>query len=276
MTIHDHWKQLLSIAKSYNSKFRLAFLRAVHSIQDSVKRSKLEAAIDSGNVTLINSSLPWTDMEASLKIEFERLLLNAAVEAGESGAGVIGSKFATDRYAREWATQHAGELVASLTTESRKAIKRTIINGLENGIPTRQQIDSIVSSIGLTERQAQSLENFRQGLISEGMRPGTIDKLVAKKQSVMLRERAAVIAGHEAQIAVNQGFKMAAEQAKNSGELPEDLECTWVVTPDDHLCELCRPLSGIRTPVGKNFSGGLWPPLHIQCRCAVALAKKKE
>lgn len=46
----------------------------------------------------------------------------------------------------------------------------------------------------------------------------------------------------------------------------------WVTVMDDRVCEICQPMDGQQRPIGNNFKGGdgslgMYPPIHIGCRC---------
>lgn len=47
-------------------------------------------------------------------------------------------------------------------------------------------------------------------------------------------------------------------------------EIIWRTSIDDRVCEICLPLEGVRTNIGKSFPDGYGhPPAHPRCRCFI-------
>lgn len=76
--------------------------------------------------------------------------------------------------------------------------------------------------------------------------------------------------------AANLGQQLLWRQAATQGLLlAERVRRSWIVTPDDKLCPLCRPLHEQTVPLDQPFMTArgpvMTPPLHPRCRCALAL-----
>jgi hypothetical protein len=274
MPLNTHYKNILALAVSYENRVRLTFLRMINRLKLSVNHEDLRLAIESGNPSLINSKIPWDQVDGELGTELKELIIQITVESNIGGAKAIGSKAVTGQ-SKKWASMHSAELITNVTSESKRAVRRTILNGLKNGSQIDKLAKEIIANIGLTERQSVTLDNFRRGLLAENMNIHTIDKLVNKRRKIMLNERAMIIASHETILASNSGFYEAARQSLLNGELdPATYELEWVVTKDDRLCELCKPLSGKRAQLGGEFENGFkTPPLHVGCRCTTRIVK---
>ena len=137
-----------------------------------------------------------------------------------------------------------------------------------------------MGQIGLTAKQAKAASNYWDMLMEEGRTKKFIKDAMARYQGEMLKTRARTIARTETIRASNSGQQALWQQAQQQGLL--DTQRTvqdWIITPDDRTCELCLAMPDLNaegvglgepflTPDGSAIDG---PPLHVQCRCAVAL-----
>lgn len=172
-----------------------------------------------------------------------------------------------------WARQHVGNLITGINDTTRDGIRSIIQHSLAGGRygggrwPDTPDAAAryIKDLIGLTDRQAAAVANYReqltlaaQGLpnsagryppvrggpkVQPGMTQGQIDQLVAAYGERQLRYRASLIARTETMAAANAGLWQSYEDAYNAGWLGEEAWVEWYVHPDERLCGLCRSMA---------------------------------
>ena len=121
-----------------------------------------------------------------------------------------------------------------------------------------------------------SVERLRGELIDAGVASNVIERRIEFEASKKLRERALNIARTETMASSNAGQLGVWRQGRSEGLIAPELVKEWIVTPDDRLCELCEALEGEQREVDEAFSfGGMNPPLHPSCRCAVGLERQR-
>lgn len=175
------------------------------------------------------------------------------------------------------ARNQSAQLVTRVSAQSRKAIQSIVTQSIESGIAPVDAARLIRLVIGLNEPQSLAVLNFRQRLEKAGASVDRVAAAVERYSAKLLRQRAMNIARTELIDALTAGQQASWLQAQERGLLPPRTEQEWLVTPDDRLCPVCRPMSGARAPLGGFFNTPLGPrrgpTLHPQCRCALRLAK---
>jgi SPP1 gp7 family putative phage head morphogenesis protein len=98
---------------------------------------------------------------------------------------------------------------------------------------------------------------------SEGWSTADLARELRQLGETLSSSRADVIARTETATAYSRGSLLAFEE---SGVVSA---VEWLAGPDE--CDICQPLSGTRVALGEPFADGiLHPPLHPNCRCALA------
>lgn len=180
------------------------------------------------------------------------------------------------RYAQEASAQ----LVTDIGASTQQAIRDTLHRAFQEGRTPEQTMQALEEVVGLTPRQAQALERYRQGLLVSDTPPHQVERLVEQRAELLLQQRLETIARTETMDAANAGQQALWEQAERAGFLSPTLRRFWVVTPDERLCPLCAPVPGLnsrgvrldqpfQTPVGASHG----PTLHPNCRCTVTLSE---
>lgn len=130
--------------------------------------------------------------------------------------------------------------------------------------------------LGLTERQADALGRYAQGLAHDGVSPAQQRARVAQRREQMITRRAEVVARTETITTSQQGQQQMWETSARMGIVPETFKRYWLVTPDDRLCPTCLAIPGLnaqgraltepfQTPLGAVMT----PAAHPQCRCSL-------
>jgi SPP1 gp7 family putative phage head morphogenesis protein len=143
------------------------------------------------------------------------------------------------------------------------------VRSIRDGIPPLEAARLIRSVVGLDPRRAQAVANYRAELVEQGA--ANVSALVDRYAARQLRQRADVIARTEILEALNDGALESWRQAREDGFLGGNAAKEWIVTRDEKLDDECAALDGEVVPLDAQFSAGVdGPPLHPQCRCAVA------
>jgi hypothetical protein len=165
--------------------------------------------------------------------------------------------------------------VQGITTTTMEALRPPLMEGIAQGIPTPRIARELVPKIGLTTQQARALDTYAESLedLPEAKRQARIER----KAMQLRRKRAMTIARTETQAALNSAVDQFFQEASGAvGLAPSALKRFWFVTPDERLCERCRPVPGLNEQ-GRDFgepfqtpSGpATRPPLHPRCRCVL-------
>lgn len=241
-----------------------AYLDAVEQLRRVIDLVRLADAIERGDVGVINLELTQASIvkEFADAAEMIRRLTLEAIRFENLRLGPMANPHAVII-----ANRQAGRFVTRVGEETRTAIRAAIVEGVRGGASPAQVAKQIRAVVGLTERQARAVENFR--------RKGATLQQIERYTARLLKQRATTIARTETIAAANAGQQAAWQAAQRAGLLPLDMKRTWITTPDDRLCPQCQAVGGqvvgidepFRTPLGAVMN----PPLHPNCRCAVAL-----
>lgn len=176
-----------------------------------------------------------------------------------------------------FAQQFSGRFIREINDETRKGIRAAVVRSAQGQLTPRQLASVIRPMLGLTARQVQAVARRRAALFQAGVKD--IDKRIERYAAKLLRQRAQTIARTETIAAATEGQLAAWKAAQQRGLLDSSARKVWIVTPDDRLCPVCRPLDGQRVPLSAAFvtaNGAVFgPPAHPNCRCAVGLAVER-
>ena len=217
-----------------------------------------------------------------------------------------GDRFNFDRF--DPATQafmraEQDRLIRELEATARATINSEVQAAMRAGVGPGAIVGEIRSVIGLTDRQAQAVRNYRamletldpqalarqlrnpqydaafQSAIADGTYLGDamIEEMVADYEDRYLDYRADTIAGTESVRMTNQGLQDAYRQAIDRGALPADaVRQFWEVDLDERTCEICVSIPDMNpdgVPIGEPFDSEDGPqdgpPIHPNCRCSV-------
>ncbi len=266
--------ELAESVQSDETALRRAFLAAVRSMEPLI-----EAGVGS-------------DVIRAMMAEFDSVL-------SERGRPILertylgGATFARDRLPRQaslsvsfdlvnpkavaWADQHTGEMVTQVSSQTRKAIRATIRDALNDGASPEEVARRVRALIGLTERDALAVGRLRTELEESGRTGEQIDRQTARYAQRLLRRRAETIARHETMQAANRGQEGLWQQAVDDELLvASEWQRVWMIARDERTCKVCRPLDGKHAPMlSGSFPGGIsGPPAHVICRCVTGLVRR--
>ena len=258
------WIVIQRMADDLEPVMKRAYLDAVERLRRFIDLVRLADAIERGDIGVVNLELT----SASIQREFAEAaetLRRLTLEVMRFENLRLGPM--ANPHAVLIANRQAARFVTRVGEETRTAIRAAIVEGVRGGASPAQVAKQIQVVVGLTERQTRAVENLR--------RKGATEAQVARYAKKLLKQRATTIARTETIAAANAGQQAAWQDAQRQGLLPRDIKRTWITTKDDRLCDHCRAVGGqvvgidepFRTPLGAVMN----PPLHPNCRCAIAL-----
>lgn len=277
-----HYRTVHRIADALAPEMRKAFLRAVEELRERIDLNRLQELLARGRENDLNAF--WREFEASVAPTLRPAIREAFMETAQRSARTFGMAFdLTNPKAVEAIDLQAGQLIQNITAESRAAIREVLRRGFLQGNTVQEMARQIRGSIGLTERFARAVENYRQAQLDAGVLPGKVAERAERYARRLLNLRAETIARTETLAASNRGQQAVWEDARNQGQLPPDARRTWILTEDERTCEICLEIPdmnpdgvGINEPFKTPNGYTMTPPEHVMCRCAVGLSFAEE
>lgn len=275
--VEPEYRALHRVADRLAPELKRAFLRAVEVMRDRLDPQRLMALLRQGDAGQLGAF--WRAFEAEVAPELRPSLRETFLGAADPTARRLGMRFdLTNPRAVDAIDAQAGRLIRDLTAESQAAIRLVIRQGFTEGLDVPTMARRIRESIGLTERYARAVANYRRAQVQSGTAPGLADQRAARYRQRLTNLRATTIARTETITAANAGQQAAWSDARQVGRLPNDVRQVWIITPDDRLCPICEEIPGLNpdgVPLGGAFrtpeGAVLSPPAHPSCRCAVGL-----
>jgi hypothetical protein len=179
-----------------------------------------------------------------------------------------------------WARQRAAALVVGITEQTRRAIRETIAQAIQDGLSPARAAKLVENVVGLNTVQARALAKRAAELVERGVSASRREATLARYAARLRRQRAQVIARHELMQAANAGRRAQwAANVKDGVILPERWEREWVgiVPSDGRTCRYCIGQDGQRAPINGNYpDGSSGPPGHTLCRCTESLVRAGE
>jgi SPP1 gp7 family putative phage head morphogenesis protein len=270
------WQAIHKIADTLSPHMEKAFLAAVRKLQGTVDLTALARALSSGNLSAAQLVIDTARFPKDL-IPAVQVVNQAFAAAGKVAASQIGAVLnftLTNPRAVAWARTNGATLVRQVTEETKQAIRSIVSRAIRTGIAPVEAARSIRQIVGLTERDANAVITYRFKLLEQGLPGERVHTLAERYSTKLLNRRGRLIARQETMKASNEGQLELWRQARDRGFIDDTMERVFVVTPDDRLCPICRPMNGKRAPIDGQFPGGYaGPPIHVACRCSQGLAR---
>lgn len=301
--------QLQALLISLEPKIRSAFIQAINSLKDPETLNKIVELLEAGRV---NDAM---DIVQKNITAFSTNTLNFYTIAGQVAAktlsdlaGVIISFDQTNTRAVALMQKARLRLISEFTDEQRIVVRTIMTSGVSRGINPRLQAQEFKDFIGLTKRQMDAVNNYRQLLeqnstealtralrdarfdstVENASRTGNaltkeqIDRMVERYSQRQLNFRAETIARTEALRAVNQASQEALLQAVESGDIdPDEVIQEWLTAGDERVRSSHADMHGQKQPLGQPFISGDGNELDypgdpnapakevINCRCVL-------
>jgi len=268
--------------------------RAVGAALDALSRgtslARLIHAVQAGDQLGAELAIPWATLGPALRAMVARDLVpvyrQGAVAATRTPrrvrkagqpAGLTLTFDLTNPRAVEWAQRYSYDLIREISEETRAAVRTITSRAFTEGLAPRQAARLIREVVGLTTRQALSVDGYRRGLEAQGVSPERVETLTARQATAARNQRAVTIARTETIRASSEGQDEVWRQAVDAGDLqPEATWQVWSTSKDSRTCPICGPMQGQKRRLGEPFETGdgrrvQAPPVHVQCRCGKVL-----
>jgi len=252
-------------------------------VQDSIVLRDLEDLIEHRSTQTIANAVttePWLAMQQALADELHTEVIDSGrrVKLPRIEKAVLSYRFDADRpEARQWAEKEAANLIREISAEQREVIREVVVRSQGGEFTVAQVARQVRGTIGLTSRQAQWVENFRQRKIDEARdrgvsaerAPEVVQSEVDRYHKRIHRYRSETIARTETIRASSEGRREAWQQGMDEGFISPEAEKRWIVEYDG--CQICMN-NGLLAfiPIMDEFPTGD-PPAHPNCRCDVIL-----
>lgn len=315
----DLWTQLEAQANQYKPALRRAFLRAVALARVNIDEHELAEAIQHGNLAgaaeLIlgpeGSSPLWAELNHAVRLAVAKstATFSAQISVNDMPAARVVFGIQNPRALEALRTSQL-ELIREVDAKTRAGIKAYLYDSLEAGRNPRSVISQLVGHVqadgtrkggivGLTERQARAVSNYRkylEGLDSRALEralrdkrfdttvaraiaehssldPDYIAKLVGRYEANYLAYRAETISRTESLKALQLGQKMAWDEVVSQGSVTAGaLSKRWVTAKDERVRPAHADMEGLTIGYDELFepedTDPIWaPPAAPNCRC---------
>jgi hypothetical protein len=267
--------------------------RRVRTRADITQQRDVERAVDSavGPVAakILRALRGIGTLEKKLVVDSKpfALTIRASLSTGMSVGKRSAAKDAPARIAREaaaaaarttetaraakWAEKRSAALVVDVTKGVRAAIRVATSDALARGQHAGALARELRDVIGLDERRATAVVNFRTAQIEAGVDAKVVEARTSKYADRLLAQRAEVIARTEIFAAIAQGRNEFWRELISDGVVEaKDITRTWVASGAENMCPICEDLDGETAGLGEEFKGGYdAPPSHTACVCSV-------
>lgn len=176
------------------------------------------------------------------------------------------------------AERQAAELLTSVNVETKQTVREIVARAYREQITAKDTARLIRDVIGLNDRQATALFNYRAGLVAEGLPDARVSTLTERYGDRLLRQRAMTIAQTEIHRASAEGQHELWRESVREGRLDANARRVWIsnvgACPWCETMELINadgvPIDGhFETPDGDMISGP--EESHVGCRCSTGL-----
>lgn len=291
-------------AQKMRPVIRNAFLQAIADIKRTADMDALITALERGDVAGALAALKlgpeyFAPLDEAIRTTFAaggNYALDSLPKRNPATGSELVIRF-QGRHPRSetWLSRQSSKLIVEITEGQRTAIREVITRRISEGVNPRTtaldlvgRVDNLTKRrtggiVGLTNREATAVDNYRASLIAEGRKADKIDRMVTRYSNKTLLRRGERIARTETIAALNAGRDEGMNQLIDSGEVsPEAVTAEWSATSrtkptrDTHI-----DLDGQKQPHGQPFissSGAmlmhpgdtsLGAPAEevVQCRC---------
>ena len=185
---------------------------------------------------------------------------------------------ATNPKALAAAERQAAQLLTSVNVETKQTVRDLIARAYREQVSPRDTAKLIRDVVGLNDRQANALFNYRSGLVEDGRAADQVERMTERYGNKLLRQRADTIAQTEIHRASAEGQHELWREGVREGRIGADARRIWIANAG--ACEWCQgvedmnvdgvPVDGqFVTPSGDMIDGP--EDSHVGCRCSTGL-----
>lgn len=281
--LSSHEEVILRLAP----KMQRALLAAAKTAQGRIDLARLSADIEAGRVSGAIRTL-GVDMFTSEDLATAaRYIVDAhtegrvlgSIKVDPAASGIAIALDVTNPRALRAAEQQAAELLTAVNDETKATVRDLIARAYREQITTRDTARLIRDVVGLNDRQATALFNFRAGLVEDAVKPDRIAAQVERYGDRLLRQRADMIAQAEIHRASADGQHELWREGVREGRIDVTTALRFWI-PNEGACDWCEELADINsegvpidgqyeTPDGDMIDGP--GDSHVGCRCSEGL-----
>lgn len=307
--VDDTEARLRRLIDQAEPRLRATFTSIVNQLTDQFTLTQLADFIEQGN---IQAALEAAGRAGA---QFATAINGVFIVSGESQADFFRRRLEviidfdqTNFRAIRFMQADRLRLIREFTVEQTAATQEALRDGIRRGLNPRDQARNFRSSIGLTARQTQAVNNFRRLLdenssealtrqlrdrrfdstvrraigAGEPLSTDQVDRMTDRYRERFLRYRSEVIARTEALRAVHAGSEEMYEQAFDQGLVdPQNVVRTWNTATDGRVRDHHTTMNGQERRPGEPFVSGNGNALRhpgdieapaeetIQCRCVI-------
>ena len=271
-------------------KMSRAFQEAALEAQGRIDLEVLAANIEAGRVGRVINQLNLETFAA----EDLTPTTDFIVEAFRAGALISAESFVTkaeqksspfshalnvtNAKALEAAEEQAADLLTSVNVETKATVRNLIARAYREQITSKDTARLIRDVVGLNDRQATALFNYRVGLVEDGRAADQVERMTARYGDRLLRQRADTIAQTEIHRASAEGQHELWREGVREGRIGANVRRVWISNVG--ACSWCEaielinadgvPIDGqFETPDGDMIDGP--EESHVGCRCSTGL-----
>lgn len=285
------WRALHAAADASYPDIRTLFESAFGAAQQALPFTALREAMARGDegqaIALVSQA--WTEIgEAQIRAALPGIIAQTVTAGATASLLHAEALFTMGRSivfntanprTLAYIDEYAGARIRQVSIETLAAVRTAVRRGVSEGRGVAAVARELRQSVGLTERQAVTVANYRAGLLEARTPAKQLATLVERRQHQLIRQRAVNIARTESITSASAGQHQLLLQLRDDGVLDEaQYRRFWIRTPGERTCPQCNAIPRLnqdgvtltqpfQTPIGPV----MYPALHPSCRCAVAL-----
>jgi hypothetical protein len=287
------WRAVHRAADKHAPAFVDHFYTLFTEAKNLVSVKRLEKDVRSGDreSAFVNLNRAIIHVERNIGDGLIKVLEAAIGDGGDAAEKATPSKFRANAIemnfdranheAARWARERSSQLIVQISEEMRDAIRLIIERGFEQRKTPRETARVLRSMVGLTDRQAASLQKRYAELLAQGYTATDSARAIMHEAERKLQARAMLIARTETLAASNEGARELWQQAQYEGVLGENARREWIATEGKRTCKICMAMDGQVRMLNEPFStpdgiAVMSPPLHPACRCAHGVTNRQR
>ena len=197
--------KLEEIIDRLSPKMQRAIRQAATTAQGRIDLEALSADLEAGRVGRAVRQLGVDTFTSEDLREASQLIADAHLAGRAIASPVTLALDVTNPKALAAAERQAADLLTAVNVETKQTVRNLIARAYREQITSRDTARLIRDVVGLNDRQATALFNYRAGLIKDEVEPARIERLTARYGDRLLRDRAKTIAQTEIHRASAEG-----------------------------------------------------------------------
>jgi hypothetical protein len=276
------WQAIHAAAEQDEARVSRLLLAAFAALAARTVLLGIRSALRFGNVEAAMQAVPVAQL-LTLRSALEAALIQTALEGARVGLGSemvvrlgssVGLPVAELTF---WARQHSAALVVGITEQTRRALRKTIVQALQAGLSPARAAPLIEATVGLNTVQVGAILRRYDELVEAGVTAARRQAILSRYAARLRRQRAQTIARHELALAANEGRRAIWTRDVRDGLIAPDRwirEWVGIVPSDGRTCAYCQGQDGQTAPINGVYpDGSSGPPGHVICRCTEVLRR---